>query len=45
MSDYGMDTIGLSEVRRKHFGKTITQNGNAFLYSGPSGEDVDRKME
>jgi hypothetical protein len=45
MSDYGMETIGLSEVRWKDFGEITTQNGNTFLYLGPSGNDIERKME
>jgi hypothetical protein len=37
MSDYGMEKIGLSEIRWKYFGEITTKNGNTFLYSGPSG--------
>jgi hypothetical protein len=40
MSDYGVEIIRLSEVRWKDFGEITTRNGNTFLYSGPSADDV-----
>jgi hypothetical protein len=43
MSDYGMEIIGLSEARWKDFVEITTQNGNAFLYSGLGGDDVEYK--
>jgi exonuclease III len=38
-SDYGMEIIGVSEVRGTDFGEVTT-----FLHSGPSGNDVEHKI-
>jgi hypothetical protein len=43
MSDYGMEIIGLSEVRWKDFGEITTQNGNTLSYSEASGDDAEHK--
>jgi hypothetical protein len=43
MSDYGMEIIGLSEIRWKDSGELTTQNGNAFSYSGPGGHNAEHK--
>jgi len=34
MKSYGLNILGMSEVRWDEFGEMTTQEGTAFLYSG-----------
>jgi hypothetical protein len=44
MKSYGLNILGMSEVRWSEFGEMTTQDGATFLYSGrPEGENVSRE--
>ena len=44
MKCYGMNILGMSEVRWSGFGEVIIQDGASFLYSGrPEGENGSRE--
>jgi hypothetical protein len=44
MKSYGLNILGMSEVRWSEFREMTTQDGTAFLYSGkPEGENVSRE--
>jgi hypothetical protein len=44
MKSYGLNILGMSEVRWSEFGEMTTQDGAIFLYSGrPEGENVSHE--
>ena len=44
MKSYGLNILGMSEVRWSEFGEVIIQDGATFLYSWrPEGENVSRE--
>jgi hypothetical protein len=44
MKSYGLNILGMSEVRWSEFGEMTTHDGATFLYSGrPEGENVSRE--
>ena len=44
MKSYGLNILGMSEVRWSEFGETTTHDGATFIYSGrPEGDNVSRE--
>lgn len=43
MVNYGLDILGLSEVRWLEAGEMQTQEGLTFLYSGPTGDGAEHR--
>jgi len=44
MKSYGLNILGMSEVRRSEFGEMTTHDGATFIYSGrPEGDNVSRE--